>query len=138
MSVKSPILMPSPLICCAKAAGAAQRRAVAILKFRMSFLQGCKSSWLRKTSDAQVIDQFLVAGPYLLARPGFLHLAVDDEDMPVGEREREMQVGLDQQHGLAAGLQLAQDAADLLHHHRREPFRRLVEEQQRRPGPQDP
>src|SRR3954467_15316062 len=105
MSVRMPILMPPPLIWCATAACAQQSKAA---------MQSLFMSFPPRTSNAQIIDQFLVAGADLVARQRLLHLAVDDEDVPVGEGQREVQVRFHQQHRLALRLQLAQDPADLL------------------------
>ena len=57
--------------------------------------------------------------------------------MPVRDRGREAEVLLDQQHGEAARLDLADGAADLLHDDRRETFGRLVQQQHLGTGAQD-
>src|SRR5258708_13514623 len=54
----------------------------------------------------------------------------------VGDLQRAVGELLDQQHGrLARGLELLDEAEDLVDDHRRQPHRRLVEEQQ--PGPRE-
>ena len=55
----------------------------------------------------------------------------------VGHGGGEMEVLLDQQDGEAAALELADDLADALHDHRRQPLGRLVEQQQVGAGAQD-
>src|ERR1700712_3663158 len=59
-------------------------------------------------------------------------LALAQHVVPVGEAEGGMHVLLDQQNGKPFLAQVSQDRDDLVHDHRRQPFRRLVEQQQRR------
>src|SRR5262245_7158543 len=73
-----------------------------------------------------VVAQQLLAVAGERDRPRFEHVAV------VGDRQRLVGVLLDQQHGRAAAVDLADDAEDLLDEHRREPQRRLVEQHQGR------
>ena len=55
-----------------------------------------------------------------------------DHVMPVRQRGGEPEILLHQKDGIALGLQPRDRAADLLHHHGGEPFRRLVEQQEAR------
>ena len=63
--------------------------------------------------------------------------AVLHDVVAVGDGGGEMEVLLDQQDGEAAALELADDLADALHDHRRQPLGRLVEQQQVGAGAQD-
>ena len=62
-------------------------------------------------------------------RPFELHLALLEEDRPVGDRERDVERLLDDDHRLAARLQLLDDLEQALHDDRREPERELVDHQ---------
>ena len=57
------------------------------------------------------------------------HLALLEEDRPVGDRERDVERLLDDEHRLAARLQLVDELEQALHDDRREAERQLVDQQ---------
>src|SRR5713101_440641 len=140
MSVRTPTLIPPALYCALAAPAACSTHRTAALRI-VVILQVLQSvavdrAAVRSSSNGQVIEQLPVARAHLGGGQRLLHLAVDQERVPVGERESEVQVLLDQQHRHALRLEPAQDPLDLLDHHRRQPLGRLVEQEERGPGAQ--
>src|SRR5262249_30717054 len=95
-------------------------------------------AWMspRWPSVAEVAAADRVVGPELRARSRESHVTGLEHVARVGRLQREMGVLLDDEHGQALALvELADDAEELRDEHRREPERRLVEQQE--PRPQD-
>src|SRR5687767_12716985 len=87
-------------------------------------------------ADAEVCRRYLTVGAQPLGRALEHHRAVVDDIDAVGELQRHLGVLLDQQHADALALELADGAHHGVHDQRREPLRRLVEQQQVRAGQQ--
>src|ERR1700686_1239584 len=140
MSLRTPILMMSFEYCACAAPAARANPKLKAIPSRMGMtpvnVGGEASS--NKKSDAEKIQELLVAGPDLGGGEHLLRLAVDQEVMPICDTERKAEVLFDQDDGHAVFLELLQHAADLLHDHGREALGRLVEEQQLGPRAENP
>src|SRR5262244_3300113 len=136
MSDSTPILM-TPSDTCACALIAAKARPIAALSLvttdiLISFGScGCKS-------HSEILVHPSHVGLELGPGDHVHDAAVLDDVVPVGHRLGKSEILLHQQYGEALLLQARDRAADLLHDHRREALGRLVEQQQPRPGAQDP
>src|SRR5436190_3061958 len=122
-------MTPSEICACAGLIAMAMAAVIPILR-SMRLLLG----W---NSDSEVsVD---LAHARLQGRVGnHVHDApVLDDVVAVGHRLREAEVLLDEQDGKAFALEPRYGAADLLHDHRREALRRLIEHQQPCPRAQD-
>src|SRR5712675_3287745 len=103
MSVSRPILIPPALYWAPAEPAASRTQRAAALRIVVI----CKSSV--EGSNGKVVEQLAVARADFGAGQRLLHFAVHEQGVPVGQREREMQVLLDQQHRHALRLQPAQD-----------------------------
>src|SRR5690606_26700028 len=87
--------------------------------------------------DTEVAFQLCLVRSELDVLEHVHHLPVLDDVMPVGDGGGKVEVLLDEQNGEALLLELPENAADLLDDDRRQPLRRLVEQQQVRAGAQN-
>src|SRR5262249_3434825 len=85
----------------------------------------------------EIFVQFLQVGFQLRIGELFDHAAVLHNVVSVGDRRGETEILFHQQYGKALLLERPNGAADLLDDHRREPFGRLVEQQEAGAGAQD-
>src|SRR5215470_17390693 len=138
MSVRTPILTASPETfgwaerAAARAPASAAREAVRVEFLMMTLLRYLGAS------DAQVLLQEVGLRLELLAAHDRGHPAVLEDVVAIGERRRKAQVLLDEDDREAPRVERRESAAERLDDHGREALGDLVEEEQARPGPQDP
>src|SRR6476620_11010431 len=134
MSDSTPILMTLPDTC-AYAVPTASAPAVASA-IRLRFIAFIDTPSLKRLSHAQVLVQLCHMAIELGVRDPVDDPAVLHHVVAIRDGRGEAEILLDQQDREALLLQRADRAPDLLHDHRGEPFRRLVEQQQARAGAQ--
>src|SRR5437660_3957898 len=83
---------------------------------------------------AQQLEKLFLARDHFAVLQRLRDMAVHDDMMAVGDAGREADVLLDQQHRDTVRFHRADQLADALHDHRREPFGRLVEQHRARAG----
>src|SRR5713226_6359617 len=91
MSVRTPTLIPPALYCALAAPAASSTHRTAALRI-VVILQVLQSvavdrAAVRSSSNGQVIEQLPVARAHLGGGQRLLHLAVDQERVPIGQRE---------------------------------------------------
>src|SRR5262245_55617351 len=89
-------------------------------------------------SDAEIVVQLVHAGGELGVGNHVHDAAVLHHVVAIGNGRGEAKVLLDEEHGEPLALEPPQGDPDLLDDDRRQPFRRLVEQQEPRAGAEDP
>src|SRR3990167_6083898 len=137
-SLSTPILMtPSEIWACATPRGRASASSVMNTLLTMYLLLSSVDGWSGPSLYAEVLVQLVHAGRQLRVGNHVHHPAVLHHVVAVGDPRGEAEVLLDQQDGEALGLQAPDGGADLLHDDGRQPFRRLVQQQEAGARPQD-
>src|SRR5664279_366887 len=144
MSVSTPILItPSVTCACAVPSDKAAATATPIM-VRLNVLIVLLRWWFVLVSElfkpclhAQVLMQLGHVGFEVRIADHVHDASMLHHVMPVGDGGRKPEILFDQQDRESPLLQLSNRAPDLLHDHRRQPFRRLIQQQETRTGAQD-